>query len=318
VTQGLKPVYLIFGSNRPKVELAVRRLRDRVGPDAVEQLGAGDTSGGEAVAACNASGLFATMGRVVIVEGVERWKAADTKAIALYLENPAPDTVLALVAEQMRRDSALAKAVARSGQILAYEIAKKELPEWIVGLLRERGVSIRLETARELIELVGENMTELANEVDKLATWADDGSISERDLEQLVCPRGEVAPFGLSDAWGRRDVDGVLAAYEVLLERSSESRQALLPRLAALLSSHIGKVYACQRLAREGVGARDAAARLSLHPYAAQKAFEQQRNYSEAELRRAIVRLSLLDLALKGGSRLSGELEFERALVELV
>jgi hypothetical protein len=41
------------------------------------------------------------------------------------------------------------------------------------------------------------------------------------------------------------------------------------------------------------------------------------RNYTADELAHAVVRLADLDLALKGGSRLAGELEFERALVDV-
>ncbi|MGD0166389.1 MAG: DNA polymerase III subunit delta [Gaiellaceae bacterium] len=313
----LKAAYLIFGSDRPKVELAVRRLRDRFGPDAVERLEASETSGAEAVAACNAGGLFASGGRAVIVEGVERWKAADAKAIGAYLDDPAPGTVLAMAAEQLRRDSALAKAVGKRGQILSFDVARKELPGWVQAQLRERGVTASAGVARELIELVGEDMHELACEVDKLATWADGEQIGERELELLVCPRGERAPFGLTDAWGRRDVRAALAAYELLLERASEPRPALLAKLAALLASHIGKVQACRRLSQQGLGPREAAARLGMHPYYAEKAFAQARNFSEAELRRATVRLAQLDLALKGGSRLPSELEFERALIDL-
>ena len=48
-----------------------------------------------------------------------------------------------------------------------------------------------------------------------------------------------------------------------------------------------------------------------------EKAFAQARNFSDIELRRATVRLAALDLALKGGSRLPAELEFERALIDL-
>jgi len=313
----LKPAYLIFGTNQPRVELAVRRLRDRFGPDAVEKLEASETSGEEAVAACNAGGLFASAGRVVIVDGVERWKAADAKAIAAYLDDPAPETVLALVAEQLRRDSALAKAIGKRGQILAYDVVKRDLPKWVQAQLRERGVAVSVEFAHELIELVGDEMHELACEIDKLATWAGGEKIAAKELELLVCPRGEVAPFGLTDAWGRRDARGALAAYELLLERASESRQALLTRLAALLFAHIGKVQACRRLSQQGLGSREAAARLGMHPYAAEKAFAQARNFSEAELRRTTVRLAALDLALKGGSRLPGELEFERTLIAL-
>ena len=53
------------------------------------------------------------------------------------------------------------------------------------------------------------------------------------------------------------------------------------------------------------------------HPFYVQKLFAQARNFTPEELRDATVRLAELDHALKGGSRLSGELELERALVEI-
>ena len=74
----LLPAYLIYGSDRPKVELAVRRLRSRVeeAGGGVEALSAG---GDEAVAppdvvdSCNALGLFGGQ-RLVLVTAVEAWK----------------------------------------------------------------------------------------------------------------------------------------------------------------------------------------------------------------------------------------------------
>ena len=70
----LLPVYLLTGSDRPKVARAVRRLRARFGPESIEQLVADTAPGADAVAACNALGLFAggDGGRLVIVEAVER------------------------------------------------------------------------------------------------------------------------------------------------------------------------------------------------------------------------------------------------------
>ena len=97
----LNPVYLLAGSDQPKVRRAVARLRARFGEDAVEGLAAQTSSGDDAVAACNALGLFAPGGRLVVVDGVEGWKGADVKAIARYLEDPTPGTVLALIAEAL-------------------------------------------------------------------------------------------------------------------------------------------------------------------------------------------------------------------------
>ena len=76
----LKPVYLISGSDRPKIRLALERLRNRFEEGAVEVLGAGEHPADDAVAACNALGLFGGEGRLVIVEDVDAWKAPDAKA----------------------------------------------------------------------------------------------------------------------------------------------------------------------------------------------------------------------------------------------
>ena len=79
----LLSVYLLTGSDQPKHLRALRRLRARFGPEAVEQLSAESTTGADAVAACNALGLFGGHegGRLVIVEGVERWRKADLEAV---------------------------------------------------------------------------------------------------------------------------------------------------------------------------------------------------------------------------------------------
>src|SRR5262249_61485741 len=110
---------------------ALRRLRDRIGEDATELLTAHEASGDDAVAACNSLGLLGGGGRLVVVEDVDKWKAADTKAVAAYLASPAPDTVLALVASELKRDSALAKACAKAGDDLGYDGAKRRQAGWV-------------------------------------------------------------------------------------------------------------------------------------------------------------------------------------------
>ena len=87
----LLSAYLIRGTDKPKVTRALRRLRDRVGEDATEHLSAHESSGEDVAAACNALGLFTVERRLVVVEAVESWKAADLKAVQEYLERPGAD-----------------------------------------------------------------------------------------------------------------------------------------------------------------------------------------------------------------------------------
>jgi len=317
----LAAVYLITGTDRPKVVRALRRLRERVGEAATEILSAHDASGEDVAAACNAMGLFTVERRLVVVEDVERWKAADLKALEPYLKGPAPTTVLALVGEEVKRDSALAKAVAKAGEILVFDLPKRgrkaDLPRWVEGQLKERGVVIDHEAARALVDLVGENPHELASEVDKLATWADGERIGEREVADLVPARAEAPPFDLTDAWGRRDVAATLAASERIMERSGDATRDVLLRVTGLLTAHVSRVRDCRRLDAEGVPPGAAAERLKRNRFYVQKLYEQAGNFSEEELDEAIVRLAQLDLALKGGSKLPGELEFTRALVDV-
>jgi DNA polymerase-3 subunit delta len=253
----------------------------------------------------------------VIVEEVERWKVADVKEVVAYLGSPAPATVLALVAEEIRSDSALAKSVAKSGDILAYDVPKRRLPEWVAEQFARLGAKADADACRALVDIVGDDLDELASEIDKLATWAGGDTITLHDVEQLAAGRAETSIFVLTDAWGRRDVAAVLRAAEEIMERSHRPRSGELMRLIASLVSHVGRVRRCQRLAEEGIRAKDAAGRLKMHPFAAEKAFGQAANFSPEELAAAIVRLAELDAAAKGGSRMPADLELELALVDV-
>jgi DNA polymerase-3 subunit delta len=319
----LLSAYLLVGTDRPKVTRALRRLRDRVGEDATEHLSAHEASGDDVAAACNAMGLFTVERRLVVVDSVERWKAADLKAVEEYLKRPSPTTVLVLLGEEVKRDSALAKAVAKAGEVLAYDLPtrgrsnKADLPKWVEQQFKERGVAIDRDAARALVELAGDNADELLTEVDKLTTWAAGERIGEREVAELVPARAESPPFDLTDAWGRRDVAAVLAASERLVERSGDASRDVLLRTAGLLTNHVARVRECQVLDAEGVPPATGADRLKRNRFYVQKLYEQARNFSPEELGDAIVSLAALDWALKGGTRLPGELVFARTLVDI-
>ncbi len=328
VAAALEPVYLLTGGDRPKIARALERLRSRFDANAVELLSAPETSADDVIAACNALGLFGgdTDGRLVVVEDVDGqrnndgrlvngWKTQDVKAITAYVASPTPGTVLALVAHELKADSPLAKACKKAGEVLSYDIAKRKVPDWVAEQLRRLGADFDADVPRALVDLVGDDVDELSTEVDKLATWAAGETISVADVQRLAAGRADTSIFALTDAWGRRDTAAVLSAAEALLDRSGRPRASELPRLVGLLVGHVNRVRACQSLAAEGLSARDAAGRLKVHPFAAEKAFAQARNFTSDELGDAVVRLARLDHAVKGGSRLSPDLELERALI---
>ena len=318
----LKPVYLLTGSDRPKIARALERLRARFDAGAVEVLTAVEATGDDAVAACNAMGLFGTEGRLVVVEGVGRWKADDAAAISTYLADPSPASVLALVGDDVRRDSPLAKAVGKHGDVLAYDVSKRDLPRWVGEQFALHGAEADPSACRLLVDVVGDDLIALASEVEKLAAWAAGTTIDEEAIELLAAPHGDAPLYALTDAWGTRETSALLEQCELALERSPNPVSSTVPRLVGTLTHHVVRVAKARRLAEQGVRPADATKELGdgrrpAHRYVAEKAFAHARNYSDEELEDALVRLAELDLALKGASRLPTRLELERTLVEI-
>ena len=322
-----KPVYLITGSDRPKIETALSRLRTHFAPEAIEIASAIDTSGDEVIALCNAGSLFGDARLIVVLEVDGRkdaegrrkggWKTADVEAVSAYLASPAPTTVLALVAGELKSSSALWKACSKAGQVLSFEVAKKELHGWVAEQFRQRQVRAEPDAVAALVQLVGDDLPALKVEVDKLATWAAGEPIGEREVEALVAPHADVPIYELTEAWSARDAAQALTVSETIFEHESRQRRDTAARLAGSLGGHLGRLRSLKRLAAEGVKPKEAAERLKLHPFRAQKLYRQAEGFSAEELDDAVVRLSDLDGALKGQSRLAPDLELQRALVDL-
>lgn len=325
--QPLEPVYLLTGSDRPKIETAVGRLRARFPAEAVELLSALDVSGDEAVASCNSASLFGGV-RLVVVEDVDGrrdgdgrpkggWKAGDVDAVSSYLASPAPDAVLALVAHEVKKTTPLWKTCAKAGHVLEYSVQKKGLQQWISRRFADRGVAAEPEACAALVGLVGEDLHALATEIDKVATWAAGEPVGAREIETLVAAASDTPTFTLTDAWAGRDAAGALAASEAIFEREPRTRRDTAARLAGALGGHVTKLRALKRLAGEGVSSKEAAGKLRMHPFYAQKLYGQAESFSGEELQGAVVRLAELDGALKGQSPLAPDLEVQRALVDL-
>ena len=325
-----EPVYLVTGSDRPKVDRTLERLRGHFDPGAIERFGAAGpdgASGEDVVAACNAGSLLGDS-RLVLVNDVDGrpddrgrvtggWKKADVDAVVEYLAFPVPGTVLCLVAHALKRDSPLGKACAKAGSVLEWEVARGKLDQWVADEFAKRGVKVERTVCHELVQLVGDDKLALALEVDKIAIWAGGEPVGSEEVRQLAVASADRPPWDLTDAWGDHDAATALEVVEEKLDRNAIPRRAQAAMLAGSLAAHLTRLRQLAGLAREGVRAKDAAGRLKLHPFQAEKLGRQAEGFSPEELDDATVRLAQLDHALKGGSRLAPDLELQLAVADL-
>jgi DNA polymerase-3 subunit delta len=324
----LEPVYLVTGGDRPKIEVALARLRRHFDPEAVDVVSAVDTPAADVIALCNTGNLFGTS-RLVIVDAVDGapnaegrltrgWKAADVAAVAAYLNAPAPGTTLALVAAELKKTSPLGKLCAKTGQVLEYGVTKSKLANWAGERFRAAGVHADPDACSALVHLVGDNVQAIASEVDKLVMWAGDEPVTLSDVERLVAAVADTPPFVVTDALAGRDAGQALLATEDILERSARPRRDEVARLSATLGGHAARLRTARRLSSAGIRSSEAMSELGTRSqFYADKLYHQAERFMDDELQRATETLAALDLSLKGDSKLPPDLELQRALVEL-
>jgi DNA polymerase III subunit delta len=308
----LKPAYLICGSDWPKVDASITRLRSRFGPESVEQLSAADDDA-DVVLACNALDLLGGP-RLVLVRGAEQLSPDQVAEIAAYLQAPAPETCLALFgAGGIDPKGALVKAVESVGDVRIFDAPdRKQAADWVVKRFAAEKVHCPAPVGRRLVELVGEDMGDLAPEVEKLIVYARGETPEVEDVEALVSPQTDIKPWEITDAWGRGD-----AASMIELAVADIDAPGDVSRVVAQISAHVRRVWRVSSLVERGYDKEAIAKELGVKPYPAQKLMAQAQRFGPEELGAAVVRLADLDLAVKGGSRLNSRFELELALAEI-
>src|SRR5206468_2765694 len=90
---------------------------------------------------------FAVGRRFIVVEGAERWKDRDLRALEPALSSLPPDTTIVFFAREDGRAKAperLHKAVRKSGGDVSAEVGVKarELPKWAIARAKELGLEL--------------------------------------------------------------------------------------------------------------------------------------------------------------------------------
>jgi DNA polymerase-3 subunit delta len=154
--------------------------------------------------------------RVVVIRDVDKLKKDARGLLAKYLERPAPDTVLVLVAPSgAKADKPLAD---RSVAVEFVPLTGDRLPKWVsYHADTVLGRPITPEAASLLVEAVGPDLAQLAVELEKLASFATD-IIDERAVSEVVGVRRGESVGDLLDAVAAKDASAALALIPGVLQ----------------------------------------------------------------------------------------------------
>ena len=144
--------------------------------------------------------------RVIIVKEAQEMKTL--KDLSDYAKRPIPHTILILVHKHKTFDKRLALAKALSDQ-LVFESKKmydNQLPAWILGYARSIQLGIDDKMAQILADYLGNDLSKIANELDKLALSQGRGvKISLEVIQDQIGISKEFNVFELQKALGEKN-----------------------------------------------------------------------------------------------------------------
>ena len=310
----IQSVYLLTGPETYLIDEVRRALRMAVlGPRPSEwnddRVHAGDVDGSEVVMRANTPAVGGGR-RFVQVQGVERWKEKDYRALLTYLERPNEKTVLVMVATKVDGRSKFPKRCAKVGVNMKFEpLRERELPPVIRRIAKSVGKEFTMQAEQLLLMRCGTDLQTLNSEIRKLALYVgEEPKIDVDAVGEAASGNGTANIFELCDAACSGKTGRALSLLG--LELGAMDRSGPI-RVNAMLARHI------RLLMRAKDAGRDLAAVLGLPPFIASKYGAQAQRLSRSSLRQAHNVVYETDHDLKGGSRLAPQLIIERAVMAL-
>jgi DNA polymerase-3 subunit delta len=318
----LEPVYLICGSDLPKVRRAVGRLRKRVFDETqsdlnITLLDARSEPAGAALEVANTP-TFTLGTRLVVVAAADKWPPAERERIGAYLDDPAPGVCLALVGDSFKKTERLTKLLEKRKAVLRFDLPKKyELAGWVRDHARARGARLGTNEARYLVSQVGADPELLESEVAKLATYTRGAPITVDDIDAVCSPTIEARIYELTDAVGKRDRTAAFRILENLFATAGRSGDEVARSTIWSLVKYVGQLQTVLDLPLE-MPPDEVAKTVGVAPYTARKLCEQRDRFDRRMLERMTVALADAQASMVGKSELEAEFVLEIALARLL
>jgi DNA polymerase-3 subunit delta len=327
----LRPAYLIHGDDHGAVaerRAGLRALAERGEGDAASvELLDGDAATPAGVAQALATMTLAAGRRVIIVDGVERWREADVEQqLRPAMSEMPPETTVALFAREEQRakaPDAVHDAVKRAGgQIVAQMTVKPwELPKWAREQAARLGLSLDAAAAKALVAQVGERQQRLLRELEKLALEdeprgerpggasgpaaiaASPGAgqpareVTVEEIERRAAHSAEWRAYGLADALVGGEPREATLAYLRLRHQGER-----LSGLSYLMASRLRDALAVALRLRDGESAAEVRRGMRMPQRAAERFIADVLRTDPDSLRQALVALAALEVDTRGGA----------------
>ena len=232
-----------------------------------------------------------------------------------YIKNPVPTTVLVFCFKYKTLDGRKGLAKLLDEKAILYTskgLYDNELPLWIQKTVKAKGHSISDKGTQLLAEFVGNNLSRLSNEIDKiLINFKEKTLIEETHVLKFVGVSKEYNVFELQNALSKKDV---LKCNKIVQYFAENPKENPLPLVLGNLYAYFSKILIVRTA--KTTNEFDVSKLIGLPPFIAKEYVTAARNYDDNKVMHVFSYLREADMRSKGFE--NNSLDDKAILQELV
>jgi DNA polymerase-3 subunit delta len=216
-----------------------------------------------------------------------------------YITNPQPTTILVFCFKYKTIDkrSAIAKALQKNAVFLeSAKLYDNQVPEWVGNYVKEKKYTIGPKATFLMAEFLGNDLSKIANEINKLLINLPEGKeITPELVQDNIGISKDYNVFELQDALAKKDI---LKANRIINYFASNEKEHPAVMVLSSLYGYFSKILKYHFLADKSKFA--AAGALGVNPYFVDGYAKAALNYNSAKLKYIFSCLKECDLKSKG------------------
>lgn len=251
--------------------------------------------------------------RVVLVEDSDFFKKGNEEIEKLLGELP-ETTVIVFVESNIDKRNRLYKMVSKTGTVAMFDTPdEKTLLIWLKSLFTKENLKIEDNVVYRLIEGVGMDMNNLANEAEKLKCYClEKGAVTIDDVNELSINQVEGKIFDMMDALSRHDRKTTLDLYNDLLILREPAMRILF-----LITRQFNILLKTKLALEGGCDNSKIASAVKVPPFTVKKYITFCKNYTYSQLLACVNRCQEADSDIKTG-RMKDSLAVEMLIIALL
>ncbi len=317
-----RPVYWLEGEEPFFIDMVMDYAEHRILPESEAGFNltifyGKDADWATVINTCMRYPMFAER-QVVLLKEAQQMR--DIEKLENYIDKPLPSTIFVVSYKEKKVDgrSKLAKLLKQKGELLTTKkLYDSQLPEWSEQMIKQHGLTISQKALLLLVDHIGNDLSRLRNEIEKLAVnLGSRKNITEDDIENYIGVSKEFNVFELQDAIARKELS---KAIRIIRYFEANPKAAPIQMILPALYNFFSKVFMLYTV--KNLDEKTVAAAIGVNPYFARDYLNAARKYDYPGVEKILLLLhqyNLRSIGINDGNTSDADLMKEMVVKMMV